>query len=491
MDKKPHIVIIMADQLRYDVLGKGFTPTIDNLARESVVFENAYTASALCVPARGAFFTGTYPCENGCLLNSGSLDAYVTKPLKSLYELLENDWDSWHSGKQHYRTYPISIENRDENKTNFITLTKTYHEYLEENKIPAPGGPAYRGICPETATDKHHTTKTYSLPTTGCYEGGFDAYFDGYFAKGAVEAIQRRNRNKPLLLNAMFLAPHPPFDIPEPYYSMVDYDDFELPENVGSWYDGQSPLQLYHLPGFWGTKYTKDEWREIWRVYLGLVSLLDRCVQMIIDELKAQDIYDDTLIIFSSDHGEMLGSHRLWQKMCLYEESIKIPLMFKFPKKEGIAPRRLKDYVSAVDVFPTICDFIQYDPGHEMSGASLMETIRHDKEPKNRAVFSQYDGNKSLANAQRCIIEKGYKLIISMFGDLKYLELYNLEQDPQETENLILLEKDLSIAEDLLKNLICHMKETNDIYEFDEDLIKQFLQNVDEANPSIPLTEII
>ncbi|MGI6537196.1 MAG: sulfatase [Caldicoprobacterales bacterium] len=491
MKKKPHIIIIMADQLRYDVLGKGFTPAIDALAEDSAVFSNAYTASALCVPARGVFFTGTYPCENGCLINSGSAEAYVTKPVSNLYEMLENDWDSWHSGKQHFRTLPHTLESREDGKTKFITLTRTYHEYIKENNMRLPGGPEFRGLCPEVASDVLSTTRTYSIPTTGVYEWGFDAHTDGYFAKGAVEAVRKRDPNKPFLLNAMFLAPHPPFDIPEPYYSKVSYEDFDLPDNVGVWYEGQSPLQLYHLPGFWGTKYSREEWREIWRVYLGLVSLLDKCVGIIIEELKRQNMYDDSLIIFICDHGEMLGSHRLWQKMCLYEESIKIPLFFKFPKGENIRPRVIDHYVSAVDVMPTICEYIDYYPSHKMSGCSLLDVIKKGAEPKREAVFSQYDGNKSLANTQRCIIKDGYKLIVSMFRDEKYLELYNISEDPQETVNLIFEKEYLSQAGELLNDLIRHMKETKDIYSLDENLIGTFLDNVKNSEPSVPLREII
>ena len=95
---------------------------------------------------------------------------------------------------------------------------------------------------------------------------------------------------------------------------------------------------MYNLTGVIGTRYDREHWRET-RVYLGLVSLLDAMVAGILDELKEQGLYDDALIIFTSDHGEMLGSHALFQKMCMYEESVRIPLSFKFPSHENITPR--------------------------------------------------------------------------------------------------------------------------------------------------------
>ena len=94
----------------------------------------------------------------------------------------------------------------------------------------------------------------------------------------------------------------------------------------------QSPLQMYNLTGVVGAAYGRQEWKEAWRVYLGLVAMLDACVGQILDELKAQGIYEESLIVFTSDHGEMLGSHGLFQKMCMYEESARTPLYIKFPK---------------------------------------------------------------------------------------------------------------------------------------------------------------
>ena len=99
---KPHVVIIMADQLRADVLGMGFTPRIDSIAEEGISFSRAYTACPLCVPARGAFFTGTYPDHNGSLINpwepADAVYGDVKKEYETLYELMEHDWDSIHSG---------------------------------------------------------------------------------------------------------------------------------------------------------------------------------------------------------------------------------------------------------------------------------------------------------------------------------------------------------------------------------------------------------
>ena len=467
---KPHVVIIMADQLRADVLGKGFTPRIDAIAEEGISFENAYTACPLCVPARGAFFTGTYPNHNGSLINpwepADAIYGDVKKEYEPLYELMEEDWDSIHSGKQHLFTEGGKLEDREDSKTTWCCTEKIYKQFLAAEGVKMPGGPRFRMRIPEMVNGKVTRVSSYSNANTGCYEPGEKYYFDRYFAEKAVEGLKNRNKEKPLLLNAMFLAPHPPLQIPEPWYGMVTDDQFELPENVGVFYKRQSPLQMYNLTGIVGARYDKEHWKEAWRVYLGLVSMLDECVGQIIDELKEQGIYDDSLIIFTSDHGEMLGSHGLFQKMCMYEESARVPLYIKLPKKgmsgKMAAGTVVDQVVSHVDVMPTLCDYLGIRPKHQMDGRSLFPLLRGERMEK-KAAYIQYDGNGSRSNFQRCVVNGKYKLIVDLFQNEAFYELYDLEKDSQETTNLLFDAAYDSVASDLMGLLAAHMMKNGDM----------------------------
>lgn len=469
---KPHVIMIMADQLRADVLGKGFTPNIDSIAGEGVRFDRAYCGCPLCVPARGVVFTGTYPNRNGSLINPWEPEdarfGYVKSGITNLYELMEEEWDSIHSGKQHLFTEGGNLESRKDSKTRWLSTEHSYKEYLKEAKIPLPGGPSFRMRVPELMNGKTTHVANYSNANTGRYEPGEEFYFDYYFAEKAVEGIQERDPDKPLLLNAMFLAPHPPFQIPEPWYSLVADKDFDLPENVGVYYSNQSPLQMYNLPGAVGACYNRAHWKEAWRVYLGLVAMLDNCVSRIIKELKAQGIYEESLIIFTSDHGEMLGSHGLFQKMCMYEEASRVPLYMKFPKKEnqGMAGKVIKDTVSHVDLMPTLCEYLDLKPGHIMDGKSLMPMISGKRDGKEGQAFIQYDGNGSLSNFQRCVVRRNYKLIVDIFKDEVYYELYDLEQDGQETCNLMFRQEYDSLAREMAADLAHHMIITGDHLDF-------------------------
>jgi arylsulfatase A-like enzyme len=476
--EKPNIIIIMADQLRIDAIGR-YTPNINKLMDESVAFERAYCASPLCVPARGAFFTGKYPNENGSLINPWDVvdeqHGYVRSGHPNLYQWLEQNWDSWHTGKQHLFTAP-KLEKDLTSKTNWLPLEERFEAFLESNGRRKPGGAAFKGMVPEMARGTTTRAKSYSLPTIGCYEEGFEFFYDGFILNDSLEAIRNHDRSKPFLLNSMFLAPHPPLDIPEPWFSKVKETD--IPENVGRWSPNQSPLQLYNLTGAIGVRYSREEWKQIWPKYLGLVSLLDDCVGRIIEELKAQDLYDHSLIVFTSDHGEMLGSHGLWQKMCMYEESVRTPLLMKFPESKGYAPSSIKTSVSSIDVFPTICDVIGVEPPAGLSGKSLIPLIEGNESKIREDIFIQYDGNGARGNFQRCVVHDSYKLIVDMFKDETFLELYDLESDPEEHNNLVFAQDDGRIGQmvkDLLNRLRNHMASTGDLLSLREDLHESFL----------------
>ena len=451
---RPHLVVILADQLRHDLIGPEHMPNVMALAGDSLFFPNTYCAAPLCMPSRASFFTGRYPNQTGCLINpwveADRAHGVVREGTPILYDLLSGDWDGWHTGKQHLYFDP-PLERRTTGTTHWITLEDTYAPFLAERGDPMPGGPAYRADLPELVSGRRTGLGSGSTPATGRYDPGFDSFFDGYILRTTLEAIEQRDRDKPLFLSAMFLAPHPPFQIPDPWYSAVDR--IEMPANVGRWSKGQSPLQLYNLTGFIGARYEREDWQEVWRVYAGLVRLLDHCVGEIVARLKSEGLYDDAVILFSTDHGEMLGAHRLFQKMCMYEEAIRTPLMLKLPRdrqRAGVEPMP----VSHIDVLPTLCAALGIAPPLDLPGQNLLEAI----EP--RPIFVQYDGNGALGNFSRAVIRGRDKLIVDCFKDEIFFELHDLAADPLEERNLVAVRPDLAAA--LLALLLAHMHATGD-----------------------------
>ncbi len=468
--ERPNVLIIIAEQLRRDVLGGSYTPSLNELREESVVFERAYCTSPLCVPARGSFFTGKYPNETGCIINpwepSEREYGMVKSGILNLYLTLEEKWDCWNIGKQHF----ITEGWEDYTKIKWVTM-RDYHRFLEENGKKRPGGDAFRSYCPEMISGRVTRRKRYSIPYTAPYEEGLEYFSDTYILNKSLDAIRNRDREKPLFLCVNFQAVHPPYNIPEPYYSMVR--DVELPENVGRWSEDQSPLQLYNLPGFFGSRYTREDWKRIWPVYMGYVALLDHYVGRILSEFKKEGLYEDSLIIFTADHGEMLGSHCMWQKMCMYEEATHVPLYIKLPGKEKVS-KKISTLVSHVDVFPTLLDYLGIKVSQKFSGISLRPLIE-GREVNREAVFIQFDGNGARGNFQRCVVKGNYKLIVDIFKDEIYFELYDVVNDGQELRNLAFDEKDK--VKELFSLILEYMRNTGDLLKIPEDAYERFLKD--------------
>ncbi|GAA4431209.1 arylsulfatase [Ravibacter arvi] len=484
--KPGHVIIIMADQLRADVLGAQ-TPNIETLRKDAVTFTRAYCASPLCAPSRASFFTGLYPNRTGSMINPWSKEDEIYGTVKagipSLYTIMENSWDSRHVGKQHFFTAE-KIDRSAAAGTKWVTQ-EDYSSWMSTQKKDKPGGKRFKAEAPELVSGKFTRLRSYSTPRTELYKEGIDYFLDRYITDESIRSIREWDKSRPLLLNTMYLAPHPPFHIPEPYFSMYQPGGFHLPENVGRWYPGQSPLQMYSLTGFIGSRYTREQWDNTWAKYLGLVKLLDDEVGRLIKALREEGLYDSALIIFTSDHGEMLGSHSLWQKMCMYEESVRVPLMVKLPKEYPVKNRNITTPVSLVDVLPTILDLngTAASPG-QTDGKSLVPLLAGSDKERD-AVFIQYDGNGSLGSAQRCLVDGDFKLIVDTFREETFLEMYDMKRDPQETQNLALNRENERLLNQLMTKLQNRMDGSGDRIRFGDDIVKRFHENYAGREPEL------
>ncbi len=440
MAKQPHVILIMTDQQRADTLAaygdrQCDTPHLDRLADQSIVFDRHYSPCPLCVPTRTAMATGLYPHRSGAMINTWIPEERQYGTLRPEYttifeRLLAEGYNLGHIGVQHIFSEP-SFQERCDGAT-FIGK-QDYSEYLQANGLTEPKLTEYRAPCPEFINGRM-ICDWYTSARTGRHPLPAEHFFDSYLSTRAVEFIESADTSQPLALACLLWAPHPPLAVPAPYDTLYDPAKLELPVNVGQRYSGQPASQLMNLPGFMGATVTMEQWRQVWAAYLGLVTMADRCIGQVVEALWRRGLWDDALVIFTVDHGEMLGSHRMWQKMCMYEEAIRVPLLIKPPGagSNGRGVRR-SQLTSHVDVPATICDYLGID-WQAGDGMSLRPVIETPASPTREMVYSEFNGNAGRGSFQRAAITASHKYIHNE-GD--HAELYNLEHDPLERENLI------------------------------------------------------
>lgn len=165
--------------------------------------------------------------------------------------------------------------------------------------------------------------------------------------------------------------------------------------------------------------------------------------------------------------------------MCMYEESSHIPLYIKFPEWYEPEIKESNELISAVDVLPTLCDFLEIDKPDVLSDLSLMPVIEGGELERDE-IFIQFDGNGARSNFQRCIIKEDYKLILDIFKDEVYIELYNVIEDNQETNNLAFDSQYSKLIKKMLNKLVKHMEKTDDMLEITEDVYDDFISNYNQ-----------
>lgn len=442
-DERPNILILMTDQQRYDTIkahGYPFmhTPNLDKLANQSVNYKNAYTPNPICCPARHNFITGVSSKYHGIADNDFS--ARLSHDIPVFPRLLANSGYSTAAiGKMHFQ--PM----REHHGFERLLLMEEVPEYREDDD--------YAMYLKENGYGNVmniHGVRNllYMLPQRSV----LPPHMHGtkWVADRGIEFLQENSGKRPFLLYLSWIAPHPPFNAVEEYAQM--YKDKDIPMPAVSETSLSSLSEENKLLGDLPT----DEYiRRMREVYYGMISHVDEHVGRVLDKLEDIGELDNTIIFFTTDHGEMLGDHGLYQKWLPYDAATRIPFMVKYPK--GMEPTVAEDeHVDLNDIFPTVLDVasVDFDAPYPLMGESLL-----DKNRKKNRQF-QYVSYSQSSRRWCSITDQKYKYNYYYGGGRE--ELFDLVNDPLETTNL--LEKDNqtfnSVAqpyrEELVKNEIEH-----------------------------------
>ncbi|MDD9986015.1 MAG: sulfatase-like hydrolase/transferase [Spirochaetaceae bacterium] len=443
---RPNILVLMTDEHAAQFAGTYghpfiATPGMDRLACEGVTFDAAYCNNPLCVPSRLSFMTGRYTHRCGGWDNSTALpvDA-VTWP----YLLRAQGYEAVLSGKMHL-IGPDRLHGFERQLAVDLHADLVHPVYRWAEGVPEAAEP-WSGVTRTGSRVPEHGRRfgaevDADAPMEQPVETGPgttpEIEADDLAVERAIEFLHtREGADAPFALCVGLIAPHYPFVVPEPFFSQYFPEHADLPELPPGHPQELSPAsqRLRRAFGFHG--HTDDQVRRARAAYYGLVSYADSKLEALLDVLDRTGLADNTIVVHTSDHGELLGEHGLWRKMSFYEQSARVPLQIRWPGR-GVAGERIPACTSLVDVTATLVDAAgAAGPGLELDGRSLAGLIDGSAEAIRAwpdEAFAEHTAHGT--DRPRAMLRRGrWKLCLSG-GDDPEAELYDLLQDPGEFHN--------------------------------------------------------
>ncbi|MHA1804829.1 MAG: sulfatase-like hydrolase/transferase [Promethearchaeota archaeon] len=474
MVDNPNFIIIMPDQHRADVLGmvnpQVKTPNLDRLASEGVRFANAITQSPLCVPARAAFLVGKYVHETGAYTNK--MFIHKTNPMlikDSFLNLLKKrGYRNIDIGKMHlvrHHGYDALKKAGDKN-LKIIDNVSFHYDKMEElgftecQEVCGKMESAYVGSKYIDSLQEHGFLKIYhewamkypillAEPMPIPKEFYIDYFVGDMAIKWLENHLKSPKSDKPFCLFIGFPGPHDPFDVVKEYADLYDPDEIQLIDEELEEPKRPFPKYIMRSRIISRSKHvTEDYIRKARAMYYGNVTLIDEKVGEIRKILEENGVLDNTWIIYTSDHGEQLGSHKLFMKFVFYRESVNVPLIIRPP--QGMKGKVIENDVELIDVPTTLLDILNIDLPPNHRGKSLLPLIMNEKEGtdyQHKELCISQVGNYAMG------LTKKWKFVVDSSTG-KLLELYEREHDYYENNNLALISEEKHTGEQLYRKYL-------------------------------------
>ncbi len=481
MTRPLNIIYVLTDQQRRDTLSCYRnpivkTPHLDELAAKGILFENAFTPSSICGPARASLFTGLFPTSHGVVGNPHSVPIApmdLRPGVRGLPDFLPG-YDLMLIGKWHVEETRLpsdfGFQGHDFKSYGFpgsgvypnftfdadadVKQTRgknRYTEWLEVHRLEIPNVlERHCGKNPDFQTQELYAKLSGTLETT-----------IDYFLVDEAKTIlsQRTDTRKPFFMWLNFWGPHTPCVIPEPYYSMYDPESIPVEQSFTETFEDK-PVHHKHISQKWGL-YELDwnEWAKIVARYYGYITLIDHCLGEFITYLKEQGLWDQTLFVFTSDHGDAMGAHRLIEKGgFMFDETYRLPMIAHHPRCMT-SGKVFDEFVYLHDLCPTAAEIATGQDPNLGESVSLLPLLEGKSFHTGRdSVFGQFLYHFTFF-AQRMVRTKDYKLV---FNATTRGELYDLKLDPSEMINQIDNPSYTSIKQDLVGKLRQHMEKISD-----------------------------
>ncbi|MDX1928007.1 MAG: sulfatase [Pirellulaceae bacterium] len=438
--KRPNVLFIISDDLNNllgcygDPLAK--TPNIDRLAARGVVFNKAYCAFPLCGPSRNSMLTGLYPNSTGIQANSLIFRQTIPMQVSLPQAFRQAGYLAARVGKLYHYNVPNSIgtDGHDDPGSWEIECNPAGVDRLEEH-------PSITTLTPKQFGG---TLSWYASPKSD------EHHTDAKLASDAEWILERcsKQKERPFFLAVGFFRPHTPYVAPrEPYFDMHPVDSMPVVTGVK---EDQADIPA---PGLGSYKKEQDQLtdpmrRQARQAYNASISFMDAQVGRVVAALDRLGLSDNTIIVFTSDHGYHVGEHGLWQKQSLFEESARVPLLVVAPGQSK-AGARSESLVSHVDLFPTLAELCSITKPSNLQGQSLVGMLNDPKQVGRGWALTQVvrGGKFNRAGASPAVADEGTQFFgyslrtnrwrYTEWGEGEYgRELYDHDADPKELTNL-------------------------------------------------------
>lgn len=428
-DRRPNVVLIMTDQQRWDTLGcaggAAETPNVDWLAANGTRFTCAYTATPSCIPARASLMTGQDPWHTGILgMGAGQPPcANLGRTLPG--ELAQAGYHTMGVGKMHFSPQR--------------SLQGFHETVLDESS---------RAVDPDFVSDYSSWFIDHAPRGSDRYEHGID--FNSWMARPftlpehlhptnwtamqGIESLRHRDPSKPFFLKLSFARPHSPYDPPPYYFSLYDRDRIPEPA-IGDWADANDVAEDAANPNAWRGRRTDLEIARARAGYLGSVTHIDHQIGRFMNALRRAKLERETLFVFTSDHGDMLGDHHLWRKTYGYEGSAHIPLIVTMPESLRTDMATTSDApVVLQDIMPTILDACGVTIPDSVDGRSLLPECHGDPSGRRDFVHGEHSTCYHPSQEMQYLTDGSWKYL--WFPRTGAEQLFDLRSDPYECADL-------------------------------------------------------
>lgn len=448
MPQQPNVLLLITDQQRADTLEPGHpcqTPNLDRLAQRGVRFTHAYTPMSLCSPARASMMTGLYPSRHGMIDCTHAVEPYRASLKDDLpmwsQRLHEAGYRAAYYGKWH-----VERSNRLESfgfDDYILSHSPQYDSYRQDLALGAQRQLSLSHSLRHPAYRDHLLYGVIEEPVEST-----EAHF--LYSRGIEFIRQQAATGRPWLCVLSTFEPHDPFVAPREFYDLYRPGDIPLPPSYDDELDDKPALQR-RLRTVW-RDLTRRQVQEATACYYATCSFIDAQVGRVIDALRETGQEENTLVVYTSDHGELLGAHGLYLKgAAAYEETYRVPLVVSGPGVER--PDRVSDArVCLLDLAPTLTELTGSRQIEDVDGASIVPLLRADPPRKDSPWdegYAEFHGTR-LNYTQRIVWHGRHKYV---FNGFDFDELYDLQADPHERRNLAPDDRYASLLEEMVTRM--------------------------------------